>query len=266
MPRGILKNIFVYPVKSMGGIEMPLAQVEPRGLRWDRRWMLVTPDGQAITQREFPKLARVRVLVDDERLILRLPSGENLEVAEEPEEDTPMRVTLWGTTCDAQNASTEAGSVLSRYLGAPCRLVYMPESSRRGVDPQHARNGDLVGFADAYPFMMLGEESVADLNTRLPSPLPMNRFRPNFVISGFGPYGEDTFGPVRVGESDFVGARNCHRCVVMTVSQERGEFDGKEPLHTLSTYRKTDNQVAFGRYLLGPGKGVVRAGDVVEAV
>jgi uncharacterized protein YcbX len=148
-------------------------------------------------------------------------------------------------------------------LRFPCRLVRKPDDDPRLVDSHYAENGDQVGFADGFAFLLISEASLEELNDRLEDPLPMNRFRPNFVVRGCNPYAEDGWGHVRIGDVSFRVAEACPRCAITTTDQETGAR-GKEPLRTLATYRKFDGEVFFGRNLIHDTLGTVRVGDSVE--
>ena len=150
-----------------------------------------------------------------------------------------------------------------RFLGSSCQLVRKPEDDVRPVDSAYARGGDQTSFADAFPLLLISEASLEDLNRRLESPVPMNRFRPNLVVRGCGPYAEDGWEEVRAGGASFRVAEPCARCAITTVDRGSGER-GKEPLRTLATYRKADGEVLFGRYLIHASNGTVRVGDPVE--
>lgn len=140
----------------------------------------------------------------------------------------------------------------------------MPESTERTVNPAYGRLGDIVSFADGYPFMLLSQASLDDLNARLPVPLPMRRFRPNLMVAGATPFAEDTWKRVRIGNVVFRVAKPCERCIIPTVDPQAGVFAGKEPLRTLATYRKVGSKVLFGQNLIAEGMGVLRVGDSVQ--
>ncbi|HEY9015982.1 MAG TPA: MOSC domain-containing protein, partial [Gemmatimonadales bacterium] len=142
-------------------------------------------------------------------------------------------------------------------------LVHLPEQAKRLVDPVYAPPGATVSFADAFPFLVISKESLADLNGRLAQPLPMNRFRPNLVIAGAGyPYAEDRWKQMRIGEITFSLVKPCSRCVITTTDQSTAER-GKEPLRTLSRYRKVDGKAMFGQNAVHDRPGQLRVGDPV---
>ena len=153
------------------------------------------------------------------------------------------------------------------YLGFNARLVYMPDSSERKMNPQYAKPEEVVSFADGYPLLLISEASLADLNERMVknggSVLNMNRFRPNLVVEGCEPYAEDRFGEIRVGDATFRAVKHCARCQVTTTDQASGEVRGPEPLQTLGTYRDTPNGVIFGMNLIPVTLATVRVGDTV---
>lgn len=259
-------SIFVYPVKSLGTIATDSAVVEHRGLRHDRRRMLIRADGVAVTQRDFPKLALVQPEINGEGVRLHAPGRKPLDLDGRPAGETMVGVNVFGSKFDAPLENDSAHAWFSDYLESPVRLVYMPDSVRRAVNPERAKGEGIVSFADGYPLMVLSEASLAELNSRLPEPVRMNRFRPNLVVQGAGAFEEDSWARVRIGGVEYFGVKQCDRCVMTTVSPERGEFDGKEPLRTLSTYRKFDGQVCFGRYMIPASPGGVRVGDPVEVL
>lgn len=263
-----LSEINIYPVKSLKGIPLDSAVIEPRGFEHDRRWMLVDSDGTFMTQREFPAMATIKTSVTDGVLMLANGSGQiSAPVDREPGE--MIDVSIWNDTgLQASVADREVNEWLSQHLDTDCRLVRMPLSTNRAIDPNYRTTpDDVVSFADAYPFLLIGEGSLAELNTRLEAPVPMTRFRPNLVVNGSEAFEEDTWKRIRIGTNEFHVVKPCARCVVTTVDQVRGEKDGKEPLATLSQYRNRDGKVLFGQNLIAasPG-GTVRVGDEVEVI
>ena len=155
----------------------------------------------------------------------------------------------------------------SQFLETNCRLVLMAEEANCKVNFFYAvHKTDLVSFADGYPFLLIGESSLSDLNARLEKKLPMNRFRPNFVFTRGEAFEEDTWREFKIGDVPFVGVKPCDRCVMTTVDQEKGVISGKDPLKTLAKYRNFGNKVLFGQNLIGLGLGTVRVGDAVRVL
>jgi uncharacterized protein YcbX len=174
-------------------------------------------------------------------------------------------VQVWKDVVDACDAGPEAARFLSAHLGMDARLVRMPDDTLRQVRLDYARPGDRVGFADAFPLLVIGEGSLEELNRRLETPLPMLRFRPNLVIAGTAPNEEDAWRRIRIGDTELDVLKPCDRCVVTTIDQTTG-MAGKEPLRTLSTYRRWNGKVYFGKYAVHRGRGTVRVGDEVTVL
>lgn len=257
-----LKAVYRYPVKSLRGEAFGSLDVGPRGFLYDRHWMLVDEDGRFLTQRQLPRMALVDTrLLDDGRLCLQAPGMPILHVGLAA--GGPVEVTVWGDRVNAVLADAQASAWLSRFLQRPCRLVSMPPQTVRAVDSDYAGAQDQVGFADGFPFLLISQGSLDDLNCRLEQPVPMQRFRPNLVVEGCEPYAEDGWHRIRVGTLDFRVAKPCSRCIVPTIEIETAER-APEPLRTLSSYRKRDNKVYFGQNLIHDGIGRLEIGMPVE--
>ncbi|HET7732024.1 MAG TPA: MOSC N-terminal beta barrel domain-containing protein [Usitatibacter sp.] len=262
--------LHVYPVKGLKGIDLEAARCTGRGLEHDRRWMVVDAAGEFMSQREHPRMATVWTELAAEALVLSAPDMPEVGVPLAPPPGPARKVRVWNSVCDALDASAEADAWLSRYLGVACRLVYMPETTRRPSNPEFAGEGELVGFADGYAYLLVGEASLADLNARLAArghpALPMNRFRPNVVLRGSDAYAEDAWGDVRVGSAVLRGVKPCGRCAVTTTDQATGEVRGPEPLATLATYRDSARfGVMFGMNFVTVREGRIALGDRLEA-
>jgi len=266
-----VQSLHVYPVKGLKGCDLKSARATERGLEHDRRWMVVDPEGEFFTQRSHPKMATVWTELLDGGLELSAPDAGSIVVPFVPPPSPPMRVRVWTSVCDAVPASREADAFLSDYLGIACRLVYMPETTRRVANPAYTGDSDrLVGFADGYAYLVANTASLADLNARLATrghpPLPMNRFRPNIVVAGAAAYAEDGWRELRAGEAILRAAKPCGRCEVTTTDQSTGEVRGPEPLATLATYRNSEEfGVMFGLNLVTVRAGQVRVGDRIDA-
>ncbi len=255
--------MYVYPIKSCRGIALESAAVDAAGLRHDRRWMLVNETGEFLSQRRLPRMALISVRLAPEHLIVGAPGMPDLEVPVEPETGNLVDVCVWGDAGQGAPVGKEADRLFGKFLEFPCRLVRKPDGDVRLVDSPYTENGDQVGFADAFAFLLASEASLDDLNGRLEEPVPMNRFRPNLVVRGCEPYAEDCWSRVRVGSVHFRVAEPCSRCAVTTVDQNTGAR-GKEPLRTLATYRGSGDGVLFGRNLIHASLGTVQIGDPVE--
>ncbi|WP_138993335.1 MOSC domain-containing protein [Larkinella sp. C7] len=261
----VLKEIRIYPIKSLGGISLSEAVVEPKGFRYDRRWMLVKPDGTFLTQRENAVMALVEVELTDRNLRVyhRHRPDDVLEIPLEKTTAESLTAYVWDNQAvDSLVVSPEADDWFSRLLGFPCRLVYMPDESLRPVDPKYAQPDDVVSFADGFPYLVISTDSLNELNRRVEQPLEMVRFRPNLVVEGVWPHDEDTWYHFKIGELTFFGVKPCARCVLTTIDPESGQ-KGKEPLKTLATYRKLDHKILFGQNVLAETTGLLRVGDPV---
>jgi len=225
--------------------------------------MVVDPSGRFVTQRELFQLALVDTELDGDRLRVNAPGQPELALPVAYEGGTSRTVEVWQDR--AVGIVHALGSAwFSSFLEAPHELVYMPDAHRRQVNPSRANLGDIVSFADGYPFLLISEASLADLNSRLEAPLTMERFRPNIVIRDVVPYAEDDFSTVRIGEIGFRGVKRCERCVITTIDPHTGKR-GREPLRTLAQYRLADQKVWFGMNLIHDGVGVLRVGDTVSS-
>ena len=265
MSKFYLSEINIYPVKSLGGISLQNSEVTDRGLKHDRRWLIINEEEKFITQRTHPQLALIKTKISGNKLILghKTKDISPLVIPIHHESIEMVLVGIWDDLVEAHIVGKYADEWLSEALEIKCRLVYMPDETQRFVNQAYAADNEIVSFADAYPFMMIGQSSLDDLNSRLKEKLPMNRFRPNFVVNGVKPYDEDKWKKIRIGEVIFNLVKPCSRCVLTTVDQNTAEKN-EEPLKTLSTYRSVNNKVYFGQNLVHEGNGVIKIGDEIE--
>ncbi len=264
-----IKGLFVYPVKGMRGVACAEAQVTSRGLAQDRRFMLVDPDGRFITQRERPELATYAPYwSNDDRLTIFDGSLQRAVSVTNFNSGPRLQVQVWKDTVEAIVQHPDVNEQLSQALKAPVRLVYLPDTTERLAHKQCAPSERVLNsFSDGFPFLLTSEESLADLNARIGarSGLPMERFRPNIVVAGCTkPFQEDTWRHFRVAGITFFGMKRSARCVVTTTNQETGVRAGKEPLKTLTRYRRFGTDACFGMNLNHAGQGSLCVGDRVE--
>ncbi len=225
--------------------------------------MIVDGDGRFVSQRTHPRLALVTPRAQDSGLVLAAPGMADLVVDPSQLEPRPP-VTVWNDTLEALSAGAPARSWLEAWLGLPCDLVRMAPDARRPVDPRFAGPDDEVSFADGYPVLLISEGSLDELNRRLERPVPMDRFRPNLVVTGCPPFAEDVWATVEVGEVRLRVVKPCARCVVTTVDQSTGDR-GREPLVTLASFRTREGKVMFGQNLIPETLGTLRVGARVSA-
>jgi len=259
-----LASLIYYPIKACRGFEVDETNVRRMGLEHDRQMMTITPEGHFLTQREHPRLALVSPSISGEKLTLSAPGAISLTIG--IQKSGPTRpVDIWRSKgVQAVDQGEGAAEWFSDWLGASVRLVHIAEGYLRKVNEQYAVNtDDHTGFADGYPILLVSEESLEDLNTRLEKPVPMNRFRPNLVVRGCESFAEDTWSRIRIGDTEMAVVKPCARCVVTMINKETLE-KSKEPLKTLASYRKQGSGAMFGQNVIPLNEGRLRLGMNVE--
>ena len=235
------------------------------GPRWDRRWMVVRPDGGMVTQRDTPRLAVVHPHLDNGALRLEADGMDPLTLPVTPGGD-PVGVTIHGTGAVGCAVSPDSDAWISTVLGADRRLVFMRDEDARDTDPAYAE-GHRVSFADGFPALLVSERSVEELARRSGREIPVERFRPNIVVTGAHPHDEDQWQRFTLGGMDFSGVKLCTRCKVTTTDQRTGVRDpDREPLRTLALYRRIESAVYFGVNVVHDGPGRISVGDRVEVL
>jgi hypothetical protein len=241
--------LHIYPVKSCRGISLAGAELTGRGLAHDREWMLVDAAGQFLTQRALPRMALIETALTSDTLRLTLPGQSEALELPLAERDLPRcRVRVWRDDCDAFDEGAAAAGRLSAFLGKDVRLVRFDSAHKRHSNFQWTRGMVAENrFSDGFPVLVLSEESLEALNHRLDVPLPMNRFRPNIVMRGLGPHGEDDARVLGGDGFEIHLVKPCVRCSV-TATDQMTTAVGKEPLRTLATYRRDEalDGITFG--------------------
>jgi len=260
-----VEALFRYPLKSAAGEHCVSVALDRFGVVDDRRWMIVGPPGSPLTQRELPRLALLRARGGPSGLELRWEDGPAFEVEFPPPGAPREAVVIWGHRLILPRASAASATWLTDRLGTEASLLYMPDDVERPVNPRYAREGDRTALTDGYPLHLVGSGSMADLNSRLESDVGVERFRPNIYVRGSPPFEEDSWNEIRIGEVTFQVVKPCPRCAVTTVDPRSG-VRGKEPLATLSTYRKTPDGVMFGQNVIHDSPGRIRVGDPVTVI
>ena len=254
-----VKSLCIYPVKSLRGITLTTSPATSSGLQFDRNWMLIDADGNFMTQRKFPEMASFEVRVSDNSLVIRLHK-ERIDV---PFSDSGQEIEtkVWGDTTHGKEVSSKVSDWFSEKFGFKVKLLHF--STLRNVINFPETN---IPFSDSSPFLLIGESSLTDLNTRMMDNLSIARFRPNIVISGFSPYAEDSWQQIKIGECRFQVFNKCARCQLPNVNPETAKVD-KNILKFLSTYRKDENnRINFGVHLSLMEGNVINVDDEVEII
>jgi uncharacterized protein YcbX len=226
--------------------------------------MLVYENGMFFTQRDHPQMALLQPTIENDVLKISHKQLKAKQIKIPIGSDSPdeIEVTVWDDKCTAQTFSPEIDDWFTEVLGFKCRLVFMPDSFKREVNTEYAQNKS-VSFADAYPFLIIGEESLKELNRKVEVPIQMNRFRTNFVFSGGKPFDEDKWRRIKIGNIGFDVVKPCSRCVITTVDQSTGE-QGKEPLTALAKFRNINGKVLFGQNMITNYAGEIEVGSKIK--
>jgi uncharacterized protein len=243
-----IEGLFVYPFKSARGHALAQVQLRPTGFEWDRYWMAVDATGKFISQRTHPKLARLVPEIASDALVLKAPGLPDLSVPLHAAAGTPVRVRVWDDECAAIDLGDAPAQWLSGFLEQPLRLVRVSATPERVANPKYAGAVPKpVTFVDGFQMLVCNRASLEELNSRLPEPVPMERFRPNIVLGGLAPFAEDRIDCLSVGEITLRLVKPCTRCIITSTDQRTGERS-TDPLPVLRTYRfdRTLHGVKFG--------------------
>ncbi|MFN5642013.1 MAG: MOSC domain-containing protein [Sphingobacteriales bacterium] len=256
-------SLTIYPIKSLNGISVQEISLCSTGFELDRRWMLVDNKNKFLTQRTNAQLALFRLRMEGEHFSIGHPNHPKkpFNFSSIQYTSQSLQVSIWEDLCEAFVVSENANNWFSEILDQEVKLVYMPETTKRKVDPSFAiQETDFTSFSDAYPILMLSESSLEFLNNKLITPIGFDRFRANMVINGMTPHEEDHIKEFLINDQIFYGVKPCARCIMTTIDQQSG-IPGKEPLKTLSSYREYRGKILFGQNVIGPKTGKLKIGD-----
>ncbi len=256
-----ISQLNIFPVKSLRGISVSVMELDVIGPRYDRQWMVIDSNNHFLTQRNCPKMALINTSINSDVLSLHVEGMEPLTIAETT--DKVCDVTVWNDTVEAEDCGEAAAVWLSDFLGIECRLVKMPETTQRRVDPNYAKQGELVRFADGFPLLLISEASLENFNQHLTTPIGMERFRPNLVVKGCDAYAEDFWQRVQIGETEFSLCKPCSRCVMPSIDPLTAEKQ-PEVSKALAQCRRRDGAVYFGQNVLFNRPSEIRVGDKIK--
>ncbi|WP_122436210.1 MOSC domain-containing protein [Pseudomonas viridiflava] len=265
-----LRALYRFPLKSCKAEILQRASFDGLGLAGDRRWMLVDEGtGRFLTQRAVSHMSQLSVLWNaDGGVTLDAPGFAPLDVAVPIDEQENLRgVTVWRDSLQVPDAGEEAADWVSRFIGKPTRMVYMPVERARWLPGGYGAVDNRVNFADGFPLLLIGQGSLDDLSARQGREVEMLRFRPNLVIEGAEAFAEDNWKRIRIGDMQFELLKPCARCILTTIDPATGERSAdREPFATLKTYREVEGNVMFGQNMVNVGPGELEVGMEVEVL
>jgi uncharacterized protein YcbX len=254
-----VKELFIYPIKSLAGIPVQSAKAEEMGFENDRRWMLIDNQNQLITQREHPNLSQFYPEISGDKISIKHQNALH-EFSIHETLCEPILSKVW----DDETKVTEVNKTTSKWFSAAlcfeCKLVKIAKSGDRKHNSTKLDITLNVSLADGYPYLLIGSQSLDFLNEKLQEKISMARFRPNIVVSSSMPHEEDSFGDFQIGTVKFKNVKPCGRCIMINTNPKNGIVK-KEPLKTLNTYRTVDNSILFGTNIMCLNEGVIRVGD-----
>jgi len=257
-----LSELAIYPIKSCAQLSLSSAMLSDFGLDLDRRWMLIDDRGYMMTQRKYAAMCLINCAPDDKQLNITAPGMEPLIITQ-PEPGNRVTATVWDDQCSGIYCGDEAAKWFSDFLKTPARLVFFPQTEFRQCDLKYSQKGDQTAFSDGFPYLLISQASLDDLNTRLATQVAMKRFRPNLVVSGNQAFDEDNWKRIRIGDIDFRLVKPCSRCVIPSIDPETAQKTA-EPVKTLASYRIRENKIFFGQNVIAEGKGRLEIGMEVE--
>lgn len=257
----VVKEIYIYPIKSLAGISCENAKAEEMGFENDRRWMLIDADNQMITQREhrimsqfYPQISDGKITISFKDQVHEFSINENLE--------NSIEVNVWDDKSEVVEVNFATSKWFSEHLGFECKLVKIIKNGDRKHESSRLKETFNVSLADGYPYLLIGTESLDFLNNKLAEKITIKRFRPNIVISTHKEHEEDNLDTFKIGEVQFKNVKPCGRCIMVNNDPSNGRLK-KEPLKTLSKYRNVNNSVLFGTNIVSLNSGVISVGDAV---
>lgn len=260
-----LSAINVYPIKSLAGISVNHWPVDNKGLRYDRKWMLIDDEHRFLSQRRLAKMALIRTRLQNQILFLSAPGMPDIDMPLIETKGKALTVEIWHDTCTAKTVSRELDQWFQDFLGIGCQLVYHPDDETRPVDPRYAAPSDQTGFSDGFPFLIVSEQAMASLNQAMGLDMTLARFRPNLVVGDCEAFAEDSWRRIVINDIGFRLPKPCSRCGIPAIDPETGQI-GKEPLVTLSKLRQWQNKTYFGQNALHDCTGELRVGSDVAIV
>lgn len=256
-----VKEIYIYPIKSLAGISLNHAKAEEMGFENDRRWMLIDANNVHVTQREYPIMSQFYPEISNGKITISFENDKH-EFSIDEHLNVLIESAVWEDKSEVFEVNQNTSKWFSDKLGFECKLVKINKIGARKHESSKTKETYNVSFADAYPYLLIGTESLDFLNEKLEEKITVKRFRPNIVVSTKSAHEEDDFKSFKIGEVQFENIKPCGRCIMVNNDPQKGMIK-KEPLKTLSKYRNVNNSVLFGTNIVSLNSGIISVGDEV---
>ena len=260
-----IHSIIIYPIKSLGGINVSKISVEAPGLEYDRRFMLVDEHNNFITQRTRPELTRFQLHSKQDGFdVIDQSTQKSKFLKFSPLVGFREEVQIWDDRVMADEVLEDWSAWFSEKLDQNVRLFQLSSSSSRTINPSfQTENSKVSSFADSLPILLCSKASYDQFESLLDLPLDWRRFRPNIIVSNQTAFEEDTWHEISIGnEVKLFGAKPCARCQLINVNPNDGTSDSNI-LKTLAQIRKFDNKVYFGQQFVPISLGEIKVGDTI---
>jgi uncharacterized protein YcbX len=257
-----VKELYIYPIKSLAGIKCKSLKTEEMGFENDRRWMLIDEENHFMTQRKYPMMSQFYPEISKGEINVSYEGKKHDFLMTENLQEAILSE-VWDDESKVVEVNKATSKWFSEQLGLICKLVKILNKGDRKHSSTKLNKTLNVSLADGYPYLLIGTKSLDFLNEKLEEKISISRFRPNIVITTETPHEEDAFDTFKIGNVDFKNAKRCERCIMINNNPTNGEVK-KEPLKTLSTYRKVNNSVLFGTNVVALNYDVIQLGDKVS--
>ncbi|TDW49637.1 hypothetical protein EV144_10254 [Flavobacterium sp. 270] len=257
----VVKEIYIYPIKSLAGISCKNVLAEEMGFENDRRWMLINAENLHVTQREYPIMSQFYPQISDGKISITFQDQKH-EFSIDENLETPIETKVWEDKSEVVEVNKATSEWFSKQLGFQCKLVKINNIGARKHESSRTKETYNVSLADGYPYLLIGTKSLDFLNEKLEDKITILRFRPNIVVSSEVAHEEDDYDTFKIGEVQFKNIKPCGRCIMVNNDPKKGIIK-KEPLKTLAKYRNVNNSVLFGTNIVSLNSGIIKVGDSV---
>lgn len=255
-------SLHLYPIKSTLSYDVQQAVVLPRGLNFDRQFMLTDPNGKFITARKEGQLYHLSAYPLPNGLFVQHKTGAQLHI-NFSDFSQMQSCEVWGTEFASFVANDEINQWFSQFIGLPVQLRWLGQQSQR---PLKRFPDQRLSFADGAPILLTSLGSLNKLQQHCASPIKMSQFRPNIVCDNVNAFSEQQWRKIQIGTVQFLHLKPSTRCILTTRDPDTNQLDPRaEPFRTLKKLNVNEKgEPVFGINLLPLSTGVIKLGDKIS--